>query len=258
MSVPRSTRVHALQLSALALLGATSAPVLAATSPQPVLLVIANQDFHYAEYAAVRKSLEANGLPVVVAAGDLRRAIPQDAATGRAVQPDRVLTDVSAGDYSAIVFVGGWGSSAYQYGFVGEYSNSAYRPNRIVARQVNRAIGAFLAADKPVAGICHGVTVLAWARVDGASPLKGRTVVAYAGGVPGFRFGGVEYPDAEVPVRWQLEMNAATMLTSASVGDPLRTADDVWVDGKVITAENFDSAGAFADAIATSVASPRG
>ena len=35
--------------------------------------------------------------------------------------PDLPLSAVNAADYSAIVFVGGWGSSQYQYGFAGTY-----------------------------------------------------------------------------------------------------------------------------------------
>jgi putative intracellular protease/amidase len=241
----------------LAMLGALGATTAVAAEPQPVLMVIANQDFHYAEYAAVRTSLEAKGLPVVVAAGDTRLAMPQDVGAGVPVQPDLALSGVTTNDYSAIVFVGGWGASSYQYAFPGTYANIGYRPNRFVLREVNRVIGDFVADNKPVAGICHGVTVLAWARVDGASPLKGRTVVGYAGGVPGFRHGGVDYPNAEVPLRWQLEMNDTTMLTSASVGNPLSATDDVWVDGKIITAENYESSSRFAELIAQSIATVR-
>jgi putative intracellular protease/amidase len=257
MSASRVTRSRATCLLALTLLGAAFAPMAIAAAPQPVLMVIANRDFYYREYADVRKSLEAQGLSVVVAAGTLRRAIPQNVGPGLPVQPDRLMADVSASDYSAIVFVGGWGASSYQYAFEGTYANAAYRPIKSIAMEVNRVIGEFAAADKPVAGICHGVSVLAWARVDGVSPLKERTVVAFAGGMPGFRLGGVDYPDAEVPLRSQLEMNATTMLTSASVGNPLSSADDVWVDGKIITAENYDSASRFAEVIAQSVASGR-
>ncbi len=41
---------------------------------------------------------------------------------------------------------------------------------------VNNLINDFLDQDKHVAAICHGVTVLAWARVDGVSPLAGKQV----------------------------------------------------------------------------------
>lgn len=252
-SHPRTRSRKKLLLTFIAV-AATHASMAAAARPLPVLMVIANQDFHYAEYMTARASLEARGLPVVVAAGEARLAQPQGAGTGSAVLPDLTLSRASAGEYSAIVFVGGWGASSYQYAFSGTYQNFAYRPQAGITRDVNRLIGEFTAADKPVAGVCHGVTVLAWARVDGASPLNGRVVVGPAGGTPGFRLRGVDYPDAEQPARWQIDMNGATMLTSASIGNPLSAADDVWVDGKIITAQNFESAGRFAELIAQSIA----
>ena len=251
-SPPRARPTLSLALVALA---AMHASMVDAASPKPVLLVIANQDFHYAEYAAVRASLESQGLSVVVAAGETRLALPQGAGTGSPVQPDLALSAVSSGDHSAIVFVGGWGSSSYQYAFAGTYSRPAYRPARLVIREVNRVINEFVAEDKPVAGVCHGVTVLAWARVDGVSPLLDRVVVGSPGGLPGFRFDTTTFPDAEAPMRWQVEMNGATMLTSGSVGNPLSASDDVWVDGRIITAENYESAGRFAELLAQSIAS---
>lgn len=238
---------------ALATFAALPTPAPAASSPLPVLLVIANQDFYYRDYAAVRSGLQTRGLEVVVAAGEARLAQPQRAGGGLPVQPDRALSNVDAGDYSAIVFVGGWGASSYQYAFAGTYANSAYRPRRVTAQSVNTLINEFIADDKPVAAISHGVTVLAWARVDGSSPLQGRTVVATAGGLPGFRDEGMDFPDAEAPVRTQIEWNGATMLTSGSIGNPLTTADDVIVDGRIITAENHDSAARFVAALAQSI-----
>lgn len=227
---------------------------LAASSPQPVLLVIANQDFHYAQYAAVRASLEAWNLPILVAAGETRLALPQGIGNGVPVQPERALATLDAKDLAAIVFVGGWGSSSYQYAFEGTYHGSAYRPQAGIVRDVNRLIGEFVALGKPVAAIDHGVTVLAWARVDGVSPLRGRVVVGPAGGMPGYRTRLGDHADGEKAMRSQIEANGALMLNAASLGDPLTASDDVYVDGKVITAENFASAGRFAEAIAELVA----
>lgn len=236
---------------------ATHASFATAAESRPVLLVIANQDFHHADYAATRASLEARGMPVVVAAGEDRIAQPQGVGAGNGVRPDLTLSRATAAEYSAIVFVGGWGASSYQYAFGGTYHNMAYRPQPAIVEDVNRLIKEFRGADKPVAAICHGVTVLAWARVDGVSPLQDRVVVGPAGGTPGFRLGRIDYPDAEQPARWQMEFNGATMLTSGSIGDPLSSADDVIVDGKIITAENYDSAGRFAEVIAQAVAANR-
>lgn len=66
-----------------------------AAAPQPVLLVIANEDFHYAEYAAARAALQARGLPVVVGAGEARLARPQGVGAGSTVRPDVTLVDRS-------------------------------------------------------------------------------------------------------------------------------------------------------------------
>jgi putative intracellular protease/amidase len=186
-----------------------------------------------------------------VAAATTQLAIPH--GRNPRVQPNLAVSDVDAADYSAIVFVGGWGASAYQYAFSGTYANAAYNPNPIVAQAVNELINDFVDQDKYVAAICHGVSVLAYARVDGVSPIAGRVVTAWAGGGPGFKLDGEVFPDASVATRWHIEKNDGSMPLSASAGDPLTVADDVIVDGKIITAENFNSARLFGQVIATHV-----
>src|SRR5262245_43365555 len=98
--------------------------------PLPVLLVIANRDFYYREYADTRASLEAAGVPVAVAAATDTTCTPHwnsgQGADGGLVDPDLAITRADAADYSAIVFVGGWGASSYQYAFSGTYANAAY------------------------------------------------------------------------------------------------------------------------------------
>lgn len=247
------SRMRRRLLAALVMLAAGHASVVSAAEAKPVLMVIANQDFYHAEYATSRASLEAQGLEVVVAATTTDVARPQGSGSVGQVEPDLALSDVNADDYSAIVFVGGWGASSYQYAFEGTYHNSAYRRQPATVHVVNDLINAFVDADRTVAAICHGVTVLAWARVDGVSPLQGRTVVGAAQGMPAFRERGLDFANAEYPARWQIEANGARMLTSGSIGDPLSSSDDVYIDGNIITAENYDSAGRFAEAIAQSV-----
>jgi putative intracellular protease/amidase len=241
---------------AIMLLAATLSPAFAQSRPLPVLMVIANQDFYYREYADTRASLEDEGMRVVVAAATTQRAIPHGRNPRWLVQPDRALLDVDAADYSAVVFVGGWGSSMYQYAFEGTYNNAVYRPDPVVARTVNELINDFVAQDKYVAAICHGVSVLAWARVDGVSPLAGRAVTAWAGGGPGFKLDGQSYRDVAVATRWHIEKNGGSMPLSASAGDPLSVSDDVIVDGKIITAENFYAARLFGQTIAAMVGTP--
>lgn len=253
---PRKPTYPVLMLAALAAIAPNFATAVE-TQSKPVVLVIANEDFHHAEYAATRAALESRGLRVVVAAGEVRLARPQGYRVGGTVLPDLALSRVTASDHAAVVFVGGWGASAYQYAIAGTYQHAAYRPQPAITREVNRIVGAFSAAGKPVAGLSHGVTVLAWARVDGTSPLRGRIVVGPAGGMPAIRIGATIHPDAEQPARWQIEANGATMLTSGSIGNPLSTTDDVVVDGRIITAENVDAAGRFAELLAQSVAANR-
>lgn len=234
-------------------------------SPLPVLLVIANRDFYYQEYANTRYSLEAAQLTVKVAATTATRAVPspktgQPAGTDGSLMPDLALRNVNAGDYSAIVFVGGWGSSMYQYAYndpnldgaidsyyaVPRYNGDDNLSDGKIAETkvvVNELINDFLAADKPVAGLCHGVTVLAWARVDGASPLKGKKVASSPTGSPAANFLGTWYADNELSVHEQVAMNGGyTNPYSGQFGDPTTTADDVIVDGRIITAENYESA----------------
>src|SRR4030095_10826644 len=190
------------------LLGAALRPAFADSQPLPVLMVIANQDFYYREYADTRAALQSRGVQVVVAAATTQLAIPHE--RNPRVQPNRAISDVDASDYSAIVFVGGWGSSMYQYAFEGTYNNVAYRADPIVARAVNELINDFVAQDKYVAAICPRVSVLAYARVDGVSPIAGRTVTAWAGGGPGFKLEGEIFPDASVATRWHIEKNGGS------------------------------------------------
>ena len=210
-------------------------------APLPVLMVIANRDFYYQEYADTRASLEGEGVAVVVAAATTRRAIPHGGNPRWLVHVDRALTAVDAADYSAIVFVGGWGSSAYQYAFEGTYANVAYRQDPVVTRSVNELINDFVDQDKYVAAICHGVTVLAWARVDGVSLLAGRQVsVPLTAGSPAQFYDGAWLPDMHLSGQYDqvLDNGGRANTVSGQYGDPGTVADDVVVDGRIITAES--------------------
>jgi putative intracellular protease/amidase len=240
-------------VGAVLLLATLLTPSAVHADPLPVLMVLANSEVWYEEYARVRKELGARGLPVVVAAGRRADAIPQEPGLRRVVAPDVLVSEVSGADYSAVVFVGGWGASSYQYAFSGTYERLAHRPDPLVADAVNRLIGDFLAQDKPVAALSHGVTVLAWARVDGVSPLQGRTVAAWPGGSPAFKYEGQAFAPAAIPVSWHVVENGGTVRTAASAGDPLSSADDVVIDGRIITAEDYQSAALFARTLALAI-----
>lgn len=208
------------------------------TKAGPGVLILPSANFSLEEYRALRAGLEREGLEVRVAAATMEPCVPWGGSTADAVQPDLPLSAVDPSRSGGIVFVGGWGASAYQYAFPGTYSNPAYRPDTLVVETVNRLIGAFLALRKPVGAVGHGVTVLAWARVDGVSPLRSKTVSAWAGGGPGFVYQGKGYPDATVPDRWHIERNGGAMPLSSAIGDPTTPSDDVIVDGLVYSGES--------------------
>lgn len=206
---------------------------------QPVLMVIANRDFYYREYSEPRLALEAAGIPVVTAAGAAGMAIPHSGtgygAGDGAVRIDVTLAAAVAADYSAICFVGGWGAASYQFARTFSYSNAAYESTPAVRSAVNELISDFVAADKYVTGVCYGVTVLAWARINGQSLLRDRMATTAHFSSPANNGGFGLY-------RQHLEVNGAAAFTGGELGTPVSREDDVIVDGRIMTAENFDSA----------------
>ena len=206
---------------------------------QPVLIVIANRDFYYREYSEPRLALEAAGIPVIVGAGLPDVAIPHS-GTGYgegdgAVRVDVALSAANAGDYSAIVFVGGWGAASYQFARPFAYSNASYEGSPAVRNAVNELINDFVEQDKYVAGVCYGATVLAWSRVNGQSLLNDRMATTAHFNSPTNNGGFGLY-------RQHLEFNGATAFSGGELGTPVSREDDVLVDGRIITADNFDSA----------------
>jgi putative intracellular protease/amidase len=232
---------------------------LLAADPLPVLLVIADQrDFYYTEYAETREAIEAEGVEVQVAATSTSPSLAH-AGSGQGsgdgiVVPDLSLASVNEDDYSAIVFVGGWGSSMYQYDFPGTYQDGHYNGDLATRQLVNDLINEFVADDKYVAAICHGTTVLAWARVDGVSPLAGKQVSVPYIGSPAVEYNGVWYGNFALGQYEQAVSNGAIANTfSGQYGRPDTVADDVVVDGRIITAENYDAAAYFGYRIAQEV-----
>ncbi|MFO0426939.1 MAG: cadherin domain-containing protein [Planctomyces sp.] len=220
-------------------------------NPLPVLMVIADsRDFYYQEYGDTRIGIENEGVSVQVAAATLTPSVPHfgtgQGADGGIVVPDVTLANVNVDDYSAILFVGGWGSSMYQYAFSGDYADDHYDGDPATKELVNNLIGEFLDQDKFVTAICHGVTVLAWARVDGVSPLQGRQVSVPYIGSPAVEYNGVSYGNFQLGQYEQVVANGAIANTvSMQYGDPYTVTDDVVRDGRIITAENYDAAASF-------------
>jgi len=210
---------------------------------QRVLIIIASHHFFYREYGDPRQELERAGIKVTVAAGRKAPSHPHPGSgqgpDGGVVMPDLALSAVKAADYDAVLFSGGWGSSMYQYAFNGRYDEPAYNGDRATKTEANRIINEFLAQDKYVCALCNGVTALAWARVDGKSPLAGKRVCAPTRqAAPGIYNGRRAQPSC----RWHPEANGAILSPAGSIGQPGTAADDVLVDGKIITGEDDISA----------------
>ncbi len=140
-----------------------------------VLMVIAPNNFRDEEYFETRKVLESEGSSVITASKDLAAA---KGMLGGAAVPDIALADVKAGDYDAIVFVGGSGAKVY-------FDDSDAK---------SLAKDAFL-KGKVVAAICIAPTILANAGVlDG----KKATIFKDEGLIDNMKSKGADYTGEDV------------------------------------------------------------
>lgn len=214
-------------------------PAVAERNGRRVLMVIANRDFFYREWADPKAELERAGFTVETAAAQKVESRPHPNSgqgdDGGVVMPDVALADVEVDRYEAIVFSGGWGSSIYQYAFPGTYANRYYNGDARTKATANRLINEFLTKGKHVGALCHGVSVLAWARVNGRSPLNGKRVAAPTVQGPAGVYNGQQ---AQPPSRWNAQANGARLTPPNSIGDPRTPADDVAIDGKIVTAQD--------------------
>lgn len=221
-----------------------------------VLFILAGKDFYYKEYDDPRQELEKAGYKVdVTAFGDSARPHDNTGQTGSGVtRVDIQPADVDPSRYEAVVFVGGWGASMYQYGFKGRYWNKDYNLTEPQKKRINEIVMAIDKRGKTIAAICHGVTALAWCRDDaGNSPVKGKRCAVYQGGGPGFTANGKDYKDNQVPSSWHLRENGATPIIAGQPGGPDTAAENVVTDGRVVTAQNPDSARNFGKALVRAI-----
>jgi protease I len=79
-------------------------------STRKVLMVIAPRDFHDEELSTPKELFELKGVKVTVAAATSEAA---SGMYGAEIRPDIQLKDARAGDYDAIVFIGGNGADVY-------------------------------------------------------------------------------------------------------------------------------------------------
>jgi putative intracellular protease/amidase len=214
-----------------------------------VLMVVAQNGFYFKEYNDPRMEIEGAGYAVDVASVSTSWASPHLESGQRENEPgsgglipDLALSAVDPANYEAVVFAGGWGASMYYYAYEGQIANATWNRNDAAATRVNELIGLFLASNKHVVGVCNGVNILSWARVNDVSPLSGKNATAPDGGAPGQTYLGATYNDNELVMSKFATDNGATLVAPYTIGDVTTASDDVVVDGLLITAQNQFSA----------------
>ncbi|MBN2518806.1 MAG: DJ-1/PfpI family protein [Candidatus Altiarchaeota archaeon] len=133
-----------------------------------VLMLIAPQNFRDEEFFQPKEELEKAGAKVVVASRDRQTS---RGMLGGAVTPDLTLAEANAGDYDAVVFVGGGGSSVYFNNPIAlQLAKDAYAKCRVVA------------------AICIAPSILA-----NAGLLKGKKVTSFPSEQGNLRAKGANY-----------------------------------------------------------------
>jgi len=140
---------------------------------QRVLAVIAFEQFRDEELVVPREVLEQAGVGVTVASSALGTARGK---LGAQVEVDVLLADAKAGDYDAVLFIGGPGSKGY-------WDDPA----------AQRLAREFHEAGKLVGAICSAPIILARAGL-----LEGRSATCFEGDRAEFAKGGAAYTGAEV------------------------------------------------------------
>lgn len=92
------------------------------------------------------------------------------------------------------------------------------------------------AGHRPPVAMDHAVTVLAWARVDGVSPLQQSPASLSAGTTRDYS--AIVFVGGWGASSYQYAFNDPSLASH----QPQRAQDDVVVDGRIITAENYDAA----------------
>lgn len=142
-------------------------------SGKKALMVIASDQFRDEEYAKPRAILESAGVRVTVASSSLKESTGM---LGLKVKPDILLQDAKAGDYDAVVFVGGMGATEYwESPAAHALAQAAYAGGRVTS------------------AICLAPMTLAKAGL-----LKGKKATIWKDAVEDFKAQGVVYTGGDV------------------------------------------------------------
>jgi len=162
-----------------------------------VLMVIARQSFRDEELAEPRQVLGTAGAAVTIGCRSIQKSVGM---LGKVrVTPDVALDQVKGGDYEAVLYVGGRGSTEY-------WDDAAAQR---IAREAHEA-------GKVVGAICLAVATLARAGL-----LKGRKTTAYSGAMKACLEGGCQWTGADVQVDGRI-VTADGPLSAAKFGKVVR------------------------------------
>lgn len=142
------------------------------------ILIMATDGFEESELFAPRAMLKEHGAEVRLASlstTPIQATVRDD--PGRAIRPDLAIADARVEDFDALLLPGG------------VINPDALRTNTAAVALVR----AFVAADKPVAAICHGP----WLLVE-ADALRGRRATGWASIRTDLGNAGAELADARV------------------------------------------------------------
>lgn len=139
------------------------------------VMIIAAEGFRDEELLNTKAALEKAGVKVDVASTTIKQA---KGTLGAVVIPDKLISNINAQDYDAVIFVGGSGCRQYWY------DNTAHS---IVKESA--------ASGKITAGICSGAVILANAGV-----LMGKKATSFPGDRQQMLDMGVNYTAKSVEV----------------------------------------------------------
>jgi len=136
-------------------------------------LIIAQEGFRDEELLQPKEILEKNGVEVKVVSTTLNQATGM---LGAKVKPDILIKDVNVGEFAAVVFVGGIGSSQYW-------------DDPIAHKLAQEAVN----TDKIVAAICIAPVTLAKAGI-----LKDKRATVFSSEAGQLKAGGANYTGKDV------------------------------------------------------------